>query len=92
MSLTLPRKLKVDRGRRRQHVELVVQSVKVELGERLHENICGMVSTKDESHLQVLSGDLFVNKIKINFDVFGASIKDGISCEIGSIEIITMKC
>lgn len=92
VSFTLPYKLRVDGGRRRQHVELGAQPVKEKLGKRLHENICELISTRDEGHLQAFGGDLFVNKMEVNFDVFGASMEDGVSCEISITKIVTIVC
>lgn len=85
---TLPHKLKVDEIRRRQHVELGAQPLKSRPKKRLHENIRRLIAARDEGHLQTFSGDLLVNKMKINFDVFGSSIEYGVDYEISGTAII----
>lgn len=60
-------------------MEFGVQLVKMRLEKRLHENICGLISIRDEGHMQAISSDLFMNKMKVNFDVFGQAWKMGLA-------------
>lgn len=78
LAFTLPHKVNIGEVKCRQDVEPTSQPAKSMLWERFGENIRFLLIASDESDLQLFMCNFFLNKVKINLNMFHVGMEDRI--------------
>jgi hypothetical protein len=69
-------------------VEIGPKSAEHHLRDRFSEDVGDLICRGDKTNMKSSQGNFLTDKMKVNFDVFGASVKDRVGGQIGGAKIV----
>ena len=73
------------------NVEFVTEKLKAMRNQRYGEDVSNLILSGAIPYIKTSSSNTVMNKVKVNFDVFCASMKSRICNEVGGSNVVTPK-